>query len=296
MNRRTFLKVMGLGGAAVLTAPVLKGIDLTNAFIIPKKFDPSEVLAAFYRESAVCSICSTDYEGELRNLGDAVVFRGIPDIKIHNYRKGMPLRLERPVSAQIPIVANRATRVPSGIGKKFTPEETGRELAHAIDRDVFKNLLFSVPSSNKGFTAGARSRAFNLGRKGHPVIINKHNMVDYIVDIGSVLDENNVPRNGRRWVAFPSDMIGHIMKRDLKNASIAGDGSSIMRNGRIGILDDLTIFKTDDLVVSGFLGSKHVLFGNSGAIAFAAQIKKGQMLYGHKVIKKEGIGELYART
>jgi hypothetical protein len=69
-------------------------------------------------------------------------------------------------------------------------------------------------------------------------------VLNYIVDMGTVLDERNIPETGR-WLVIPPWAAGMIKKSDLRNASISGDGSSLLRNGRLGMIDRFTLYASN---------------------------------------------------
>ena len=127
------------------------------------------------------------------------------------------------------------------------------------------------------------------------------------MDFGSVLDEQDVPENGR-YLILPPTLIGLIKQSDLKDASLAGDGTSILRNGRVGMIDRFTIYLSN--LLSTFTGgggeaATNVIFGQRHALTFASQLIKnenlraertfgelfrGLQVYGFKVIKPEALG------
>ena len=107
-------------------------------------------------------------------------------------------------------------------------------------------------------------------------------------------------------------MAGLIKKSDLKDASLSGDGTSIMRNGRLGIIDRFTLYTSNNLspVADSGFNCYNTLFGHISALTFASQINKvkkvepsksftegvkGLQVYGYEVLKDESLGVLYAR-
>ncbi len=48
------------------------------------------------------------------------------------------------------------------------------------------------------------------------------------------------------WCCHPW-VCGMIKKSELKDASLAGDGTSIVRNGRLGIIDRFTLYCSNNL-------------------------------------------------
>lgn len=101
-----------------------------------------------------------------------------------------------------------------------------------------------------------------------------------------------------------------IKKSDLKDASLAGDGTSIMRNGRIGMIDRLMIYVSNLLndQTDGSYTTYDAIAGHKSAISWASQMTKmeslraestfgtlvrGLNVYGYKVLKPEALCWLY---
>ena len=64
--------------------------------------------------------------------------------------------------------------------------------------------------------------------------------------MGTVLDEANCPEQNR-FLVIPAKMAGLIKQSDLKDASITGDGSTPLRNGRLGMIDRFTVYVSHNL-------------------------------------------------
>lgn len=192
--------------------------------------------------------------------------------------------------------------------------DAAEQMKIAIDSNVLDTIsadyatATTIPAANQGATAGAISSSFNLGAAATPapVQITKANVLEYIVDCGTVLDEQNVPDSGR-WLVIPSWFANLIKKSDLKDASMTGEGSGVIRNGRIGILDRFTLYLSNNLYVDN-THNYFCLFGTNAAITFAAQMTKmetlraestfgdlvrGLNVYGFRVVKPEALGLLY---
>lgn len=179
----------------------------------------------------------------------------------------------------------------------------------SIDSDVLNNIYSDVSSSNKGITAGYVSSSFNLGTTAAAIPLDNTNIVDYIVDCGSVLDEYNVPETGR-WLVLPTHLCNLVKKSDLKDASLSGDGTSILRNGRMGMIDRFTIYRSNNYTAVTDTGHScyHVLSGHKVGLTFATQLVKteslksestfgtivrGLQVYGYKVTKPDCLVDLY---
>ena len=271
-------------------------------------------------------IANNDFEGEIKNQGDTIIIRGIPDITIGNYQKGMTLDIQHPEQPSVTMLIDKGKyaniyldevdRVQSDLDllNKFTTGAS-RDIAVAIDTDFLGGIYSSAHASNIGATAGAITGGFNLGASGSPVQITKTNVLDYIVDCGSVLGENKVTDEDC-WMIVPEWIAGMIQKSDLADSSMSGDAKSILRTDVLGKIGRFNILKSNLIPTvaaatetSGFL-SFYVMFGCKWAVSFATQIVKTQKLiseltiaeivrmlnvYGYKVVNSAGLGYLYCR-
>lgn len=281
------------------------------------------ILVKFYAATCLAEIANTDYEGDIKNKGDKVIIRTTPTITIADYEKGQALNMEHPESPSVELEIDKAKYFIFGVDDvdKYQSDldllsdwgdDAGQQMAITIERDdVFANIYSDADASNKGASAGAISGAINLGATGSPVALTKADILDKIVDCRVCLDEQNVPRTDR-WGIIPAWMAGMILKSDLKDASLAGDGTSIMRNGRLGIIAGFVLYESNLLTTAtdGSYTAYHSMFGQKKALTFASQFTKtehikpslsfeegvkGLKVYGYKVLKDEALIDLYVR-
>lgn len=281
----------------------------------------SKLLTKFYAATVLSEISNTDYEGEISGLGDKVKIRQTPDISIRDYTKGSTLTYDRPEAPVVELLIDKA--------KTFSPiiddvdkiqsdlnlldnwtSDAADQMKIAIDRDVLNTIPSSVSADNSGTTAGAISGDIDLGATGSPVQLTKTNIIDKIVDLGTVLDEQNIPETGR-WLVLPAWAAGMLKKSDLKDASITGDNESVMRNGRLGMIDRFTLYKSNVLTATTDGGNSvyNILAGHKAGMTFASQLSevetlraestfgtilRGLNVYGYKVTKPDSLARLYA--
>jgi len=281
-----------------------------------------KLLVKFYAATVLAAISNTDYEGEVKNVGDKVIIRTTPTITIEDYNKNQTLKIERPESDPIELVIDKAKYfncICDDIDKHQSDiklmddwsRDASQQMKITIDTGFLGDVYADAHADNKGAEAGAISESFNLGAAGAPRVLTQVNILDCLVDCGTVLDEQNVPEESR-WVVIPAWMAGMIKKSDLKDASLTGDGTSILRNGRLGMIDRFTLYSSNLLSAAsagGFV-CYHVIAGQRHALSFAAQMTKMQSLvsestfgtlirglnvYGYKVLKPEALIDLYVR-
>jgi hypothetical protein len=280
----------------------------------------TKLIGKFYKSTVFADITNTDYEGEIKNRGDKVIIRTTPEISIFDYQKGMDLTYSTYESAPTELVIDKGKYFAfpcDDVDRKQADinyinawsEDAALRMKIAIDREILANMYTGVHSKNAGTTAGLVSSAFNLGTTGSPVAIDKTNVIDYIVDTGSVLAEQNVPEAGK-FIVIPTWMANLIKKSDLKDTSLTGDGTSPMRNGLIGTIDGYKVYVSNNFTSVSDSGKTcyHVPFGHKMGMTFAAQMTKtetlrnpkafgdlirGMMIYGYKILRGESIGDLY---
>jgi hypothetical protein len=280
-----------------------------------------KLIANLYDATVLNAICNTDYEGEIKKFGDKVNIRTIPVTTIKAYVKGQKLEYDRPESAAIELlidkgfywgfVVDRIDKYQADVPlmDNWTKDASMRMKINT-DTIVLQNIYNQAHASNQGLYAGAKSGngssfGYNMGVSGTPVPVTPTNILDCLVDMGSVLDEQNIPDDGR-FAVLPPWMVGMIKKSDLKDASLTGDGSSILRNGRIGMIDRFTVYVSN--LLHNASGNYDVIFGTKLATTFAAQITetetlkaestfgdmvRGLLVYGYKVVKTEALGWFY---
>jgi hypothetical protein len=307
----------------------------------------------FYSTTVFGEIANTNYEGDIKNLGDTVIINNIPSISINDYTVGQTLAYEVPAPNKIQLDISKAkyfgVNVSDVIAYQSQPKlmdmftsDAAKQMAIAIDTDVLKNSMDTAfvnttgyAGNNIGTKAGAKSGTFDLGgaggtyaataagyRLGTPLTLTSGassgstvNVVDLITRLASVLDEQNVPDTDRFLVISPF-VRNLLMNSNLQQAYLTGDAQSILRNGKIGMLDRFTVYVSNLLptaatgqdfsgtALTGAVARKSLVAGHSTAITFASQIAKveslqnpldfGQLvrglnIYGYKTIKPESL-------
>ena len=270
----------------------------------------------FYTASVFNDITNNKFEGEIKNQGDKVYIRTIPDVTIKDYVKGQVLEIEHPDSPPIELLIDKAhyfnvsvddiDAYQSDLGlMEMWSKDATEQMRNHIDSGVLQNVYADVDSNNQGDNAGKKSGAYDLGTAASAKQIDKDNILDFIVDMGTVLDEQDVPADNR-WIVAPAWFTNMIKKSDLQDASLSGDGNSILRNGLIGMIDRFKIYMSNNVHFNTSLtqDSWQIMAGHKSAITFANQIVKveniksertfanlvrGLNVYGYKVVVPESL-------
>jgi hypothetical protein len=280
---------------------------------------------------------NTDYEGELKNQGDTVRIRLAPSISISDYVAGMNLNYEVPTPIFQDMQVNKgkyfgvqvndvlAYQSDMNLMNMFT-EDAAKQLKIQIENEVFfNNFVTEGPAAaNEGGTAGAISAAYNLGTDVTPIDqATPENVLKAILRMSTVLDEQNVPEDGRWLVLTPFDR--HLlMQSTLAQAYFTGDNSSVIRSGKIGSIDRFDVYVSNLLprgaagkalvagltdpatggAVSSAKARRVMVAGTKAAGSFAMTVNKteplrnqtdfgdivrGLAVYGRKVVKPEAL-------
>lgn len=289
------------------------------------KFTPQiwsgKLIEKLYKQTIFGEIANTDYEGEIKSKGDSVVIRTVPSMAVRDYEIGGGLQYDTPTSDSVELQIDRAKYFAfkiSDIDKHQSDlnlmdkwsTDGGEQMKIAIDGTILGEAYADADAMNAGASAGAESGDINLGATGAPVEITKDNVLDIVVDMGTVLDEQNVPETGR-WLVLPAWLAGMLKKSDLRDASAMGDSTSAVRNGRLGMLDRFMVYTSNNLsrTLDNTKNVTNVMFGHKKALTFASQMTemdtlknpndfgsliRGLNVFGFEVIDPKAMGHLYA--
>lgn len=293
--------------------PVASGRTNYSGNFIPEIWS-GKLIENFYDATVLSAISNTNYEGEIRNMGDTVNIRTTPTITIKTYVKGQTLAVENPDKDKLQLVIDKGEyfacveddvdKVQADINLMDTwSKDASERMKIKIDQRVLTDILPDISSVNKGNTAGRITANIDLGSTGTPFAITKTNVLEYIVDLGTVLDEANAPESDR-FVIIPAKMAGMIKKSDFKSALVTGDNVSILRNGQLGMIDRFTVYMSHNLNQSS--GKFSIIAGHKMGFTFASQmtnmetirsestfgnIIRGLQVYGYKVVKPEALAQ-----
>lgn len=269
----------------------------------------------FYNSTIFGEIANTDWQGEIANLGDTVIINTIPTLTTKAYKVGMQLEYEVPSPETISLKIDKARyfgvnvndvmefQAKPNLMEMFT-NDASTQMKLFIDKDVIYSSFFNASGAwktsasgkdalwthNCGATAGAVSGAYNLGIDTAAISLTASNILSYITMLSTVLDEANVPEEGRYLVITPKER-QILMMSPLAQAQFMGDPKSVLRNGRIGSIDRFTVYVSnqlpradaakawDNTTTSASAVKRHLIFaGHKCGISFASQITKMETL------------------
>ena len=238
---------------------------------------------------------NTDYEGEIQGQGSTVKINSIGAVTIGTF--GSPQELD---SAQTTLVIDQAKFF------NFQVDDIDKAQANVdlLDGGIIE-ASYGLANVADKYIANfyTEVKAGNIiGDDTTPIVPTKDNAYDYLVDLGVILDENDVPEIDR-FVVVPAWFYGLLVKDPRFTKDM-----NVMRTGYVGNIDGMAVFKSNN--VPSTTGTKYkIIAGHKSAISFAGQVEsleafrpeqqfsdavKGLQVYGAKCIKSEGLAVLTA--
>lgn len=298
--------------------------------------------AKFYAASVYGEIANTNWQGEISGMGDKIVINTAPTITVSAYTPGasaLTYQVPTPDTQEMVIDKGRyfAFQVNDVLEYQAKPNlldtfsnDAAEQMRVTVDSNVLYNTFLNGAAANKGATAGAKSGSYALGTPVAPVSLTATNVLQKVLELASVLDEQNVPESDRFLLIDPYTR-ALLMQSNLSQAQFMGDATSTVRNGKIGSIDRFTVYVTNQLpkIAAGVntawtsgdgteatltntgtnLKSRAIIAGHKSAITFASQITKMETVrnpndfgdfvrslnvYGFKVVKPESLALLVA--
>jgi len=170
-----------------------------------------------------------------------------------------------------------------------------RETTYKL-RDVVDQYIAGL------FEAGATPFLTDTGGEIAAQLTNTYTFYDLLVDVDTLMNKNNVPRNGR-WIVVPPELRALLLKdnRFVANASSPQAYVSLL-NGEVGQAAGFTVKMSNNVpTLGGTLADSYRFYaGTNDALAFAYDVEKietyrpenrfadavkGLFVYGAKVIR-----------
>lgn len=256
----------------------------------------------FYANTVTPAITNNDWEGEIKESGSQVHIRIVPTVTIDDYVVNQDISYQDLEDEKDTLDIDKAkifafkvddvdkAQMDIRVMEKATGDAQ-QQMKIEVDTDVLSNVAASATT----VIADAQW--------------TKVNVLENIVDARTELDELNVPKEGR-WGVLAPWQYGLIGKSDLKDASLSGDDTSIIRKNSnyVGNIAGFNLLESNLLVGASTASSAtptDSLFGTKHAITFANQLRKveriaqlqntfgaavrGLNVYGYKVIKADAL-------
>ncbi len=253
------------------------------------------------------NVCNRDYEGEIREAGNTVKIASIGDVTVADYVKNTDIDDPETLSDE-----EQSLLIDNAKYFNFYVDSVDRAQANAnIMDEAMRRSAWSLRAAADTFLAAAMESAVPSGNKigtvGDPVVPTKDDAYEYLVDLGVLLDEGNVPIDGR-FVIVPAWFHGLLLKDDRFVRSGTFRGDARLANGEVGEAAGFRILKSNN--VPNTSGAKFkIIAGHALATSFAEQVLdvqtykpekrfgdavKGLHVYGAKVVRPSALAMLIA--
>ena len=293
-----------------------------NSYFLPSVYS-RKVLNFFRKASVVEAITNTDYAGEISAYGDSVKIIKEPVISVSDYTRNSDTTETRLTDQELTLVVDSAkafkfivddieTNMSHVNFKEVASSSAAYALKDSYDAAVIASMFSGVSASSPDHIIGSdsatadatMSHATNsvdlLGSDGTGV-----DALDLMARLARKLDDQNVPEEGRWFVAGP-DFYEELGKSGSKLLSVdfnAGQGS--IRNGLVssGKLRGFDMYKSNNIAATSNASGK-VLAGHISSTATAntilstevirdpssfGDIVRGLHVYGAKVLRPEAL-------
>mgnify|MGYP003647541554 FL=1 len=293
-----------------------------NSFFMPSVFS-KKVLNFFRKASVAEAITNTDYAGEISAYGDSVKIIKEPVITVYQYERGADVTQTKLTDQETTLVVDTAnafkfivddieTAMSHVNFKEVASSSAAYSLRDAYDEGIIATLFAGVSASSPNHILGSDSAtdlaAGTFDGTGNLDIgfgSSEHDPIDVLSHMARLLDEQNVPEEGRWFLADPAfyEVLVQSSSKLLSVDYNAGQGS--IRNGLVstGKLRGFDMYKTNNIAAATNAAGK-VIAGHMSAAATAqaitstevirdpdsfGDIVRGLHVYGSKVLRPEAL-------
>jgi hypothetical protein len=259
---------------------------------------------------ASAGVVNRDYEGEISGAGDTVRINSIGDPTIGDYTKNTDMAaVETLTDAQASLLINQQKFFNFQVDDIDAAQQRPKVMATAMERAGFglRSAVDAYIASLYTDATGAIGSTGSPKTVTEPATTSNLTAYEYLVDLGVILDEADVPEDGR-FAIVPSWFHGLLLKDDRFVAAGDNSGATVRTNGHVGEAANLRILKSNN--VPNTAATKYrIIAGHPSAWSFASQITsveayrperrfgnavKGLLVYGAKVVKPSGLAVLVA--
>jgi hypothetical protein len=297
------------------------GSNFANNNFLPEIYS-KKVLNFFRKASVVEAITNTDYAGEISGYGDTVKIIKEPVITVAQYERGATPTKTVLTDAETTLIVDTANAF------KFIVDDIESQMSHvnfkevasssaayalrdAFDEGVIAKMFAGVSTSSPDNAIGTDAAA---GTGVEPAtgavdLLGSDNdgidALDLMARMARKLDDENVPEEGR-WFVAPPSFYEELSQSGSKLLSVdfnAGQGS--IRNGLVstGKLRGFNMYKSNN-IASPTTATGKVLAGHMSSVSTAqtitstevirdpdsfGDIVRGLHVYGAKVIRPEAL-------
>jgi len=293
-----------------------------NSFFLPAVY--SKKVLNFFRKSSVAeAITNTDYAGEITAYGDTVRIIKEPVITVYQYERGADVTSTKLTDQEVSLVVDTAnafkfivddieTSMSHVNFKEVASSSAAYALRDAFDEGVIAAMFAGVSAATPNHILGsdnatdlAAGTFDGTGNLDIGYASGEHDPIDVLSHMARLLDEQNIPEEGRWFLANP-EFYEQLVQSSSKLLSVdfnAGQGS--IRNGLVssGKLRGFDMYKTNNIAATTAAAGKCIA-GHISSTCTAqtivntevirdpssfGDIVRGLHVYGAKVLRPEAL-------
>lgn len=251
---------------------------------------------------AAAGVVNRDYEGDIANYGDTVHIVGLAEPTIGTYTPHTDITIEDVDDTDATLLIDQS--------KYFAFEVDDVEKRQAFNggkilTEQARKAAYKLRDTADAYVAGLMAAGVSAGNIiAEDTLSAAADAYDKLVDLGTVLDEDNVPSEGR-WAVVTPKFYGLLLK-DTRFVGTGDAQAALTRtNGMVGAAAGFSIRMSNNAPDGPGAGAgKLVIAGYNGAVTYAEQINKteatrkekgfadivkGLHLYGAKVVRPTGL-------
>lgn len=298
------------------------GSNFSGNNFMPEVYS-KKVLNFFRKASVAEAITNTDYAGEISAFGDSVKIIKEPVITVDQYERGGSVTATTLTDNEVTLVVDTANAfkfivddIESSMShvnfKEVASSSAAYALRDAFDTGVIAKLFAGVSASSPNHILGSDSATDlaagtfdGTGNLDIGYASGEHDPIDVLSHMARLLDEQNVPEEGRWFLANP-EFYEQLVQTSSKLMSVdfnAGQGS--IRNGLVssGKLRGFDMYKTNNIAATTNAAGKCIAGHISSTCtaqtiintevvrdtASFGDIVRGLHVYGAKVLRPEAL-------
>ena len=298
------------------------GSNFSGNNFMPELYS-KKVLNFFRKASVAEAITNTDYAGEISAFGDSVKIIKEPVITVDQYERGGSVTATTLTDNEVTLVVDTAnafkfivddieTSMSHVNFKEVASSSAAYALRDAFDTGVIAKMFAGVPASSPNHILGSDSATDlaagtfdGTGNLDIGYASGEHDPIDVLSHMARLLDEQNVPEEGRWFLANP-EFYEQLVQTSSKLMSVdfnAGQGS--IRNGLVssGKLRGFDMYKTNNIAATSNAAGKCIAGHISSTCtaqtiintevvrdtASFGDIVRGLHVYGAKVLRPEAL-------
>lgn len=246
-------------------------------------------------------VVNTMYEGAIAKQGDTVKINFIGDITVFDVTRNTDI----PDPEQLDTALTNL-QIDQAKGFNFQVDDVDKVQASGdLIQTAMGEAAYGLRDKADQHIAGLYTQAASanlLGDDTTPIVPTASTAYEKLVDLGVLLDEQNVPTEGR-WAVVPPWFYGMLLKDTRFVSAGTARTDEVLRNGQVGEAAGFRILRSNN--IRNTAGVKYkIMAGHPMAISYADQIVsvegyrmesrfadavKGLHVFGAKVVRPQAL-------